>query len=109
MVDLRGGRKKERERERGSYRVPPQLPPPPTHPTISTAAAKQKQEPSNQSNSPQRLVQSAQVLTQKLITSPSLTIDGTKLCMELSEDVHVERRMLECESPLHPSPILRTC
>lgn len=43
-----------------------------SRPTVASAAATQKQEPSNQSSSPQRLVQPARVLTHKLITSPSL-------------------------------------
>lgn len=45
---------------------------PPFSPAPTSAAAAQKQEPSNQSGSPQRLVQPARVLTHKLITSPSL-------------------------------------
>lgn len=92
-----------RRREGGRERAPPPnstpLSPLPQNSTITTTAAVQKQELSNQSNAPQRLVQSTQDLTQKLITSPSPTMDGTKPCMELSKEGHAEHSMHECTSP----------
>lgn len=80
----------EKKGERANVCLLNPQPPLPTF-TITTTGAIQKQEPSNQSKSPQRLVQSAQDLTQELITSPSPTIEGTKPCTEASKERHVER------------------